>query len=44
LLLQLKCAHLVPAKAPHPEETIFNQKKAAAEERRAACKAQHKKR
>jgi hypothetical protein len=42
--LQLKCAHLVPPKAPLPEEAIFNQKKAAAEERRAACKAQHKKR
>jgi hypothetical protein len=23
---QLKCAHLVPAKAPLPEEAIFNQK------------------
>jgi hypothetical protein len=39
----LKCAHLVPAKAPLPEEAIFNQKKVAAEERRAARKAQHKK-
>jgi hypothetical protein len=44
LSLQLKCAHLVPGKAPLPEEAIFNQKKAAAEERRAARKAQHKKR
>jgi hypothetical protein len=43
LSLQLKCTHLVPAKAPLPEEAIFNQKKAAAEERRAARKAQHKK-
>jgi hypothetical protein len=25
LLWQLKCAHLVPAKAPLPEEAIFNQ-------------------
>jgi hypothetical protein len=25
LLRQLKCAHLVPAKAPLPEEAIFNQ-------------------
>jgi hypothetical protein len=24
LLRQLKCAHLVPAKAPLPEEAIFN--------------------
>jgi hypothetical protein len=44
LSLQLKCAHLVPAKAPLPEEAIFNQKKAAVEERRDARKAQHKKR
>jgi hypothetical protein len=44
LSLQLKCAHLVSAKAPLPEEAIFNQKKSAAEERRAARKAQHKKR
>jgi hypothetical protein len=42
--LQLRCAHLVPAKAPLPEEIIFNQNKAAAERRRAACKAQHKER
>jgi hypothetical protein len=40
----LKCAHLVLAKAPHPEEAIFNQNQAAAEKRRAARKAQHKKR
>jgi hypothetical protein len=39
LLLQLKCAHLVSAKAPLPEEVIFNQNQAAAEKRRAACKA-----
>jgi hypothetical protein len=44
LLSQLKCAHLVPAKAPLPEEAIFNQKHAAAERRRAARKAQQKKR
>jgi hypothetical protein len=44
LLLQLKCAHLVPAKEPLPEEAIFNQNQAAAERRRAARKAQHKKR
>jgi hypothetical protein len=40
---KLKCAHLVPAKAPLPEEAIFNQNQAAAERRRAARKAQHKK-
>jgi hypothetical protein len=40
----LKCAHLVPTKAPFPEEAISNQNKAAAEKRRAARKAQHKKR
>jgi hypothetical protein len=44
LLLQLKCTHLVPAKAPLPEEAIVNQNKAAAERRRAARKAQHKER
>jgi hypothetical protein len=43
-LRKLKCAHLVPAKAPLPEEAIFNQNQAAAEKRRAACKVQHKKR
>jgi hypothetical protein len=32
----LKCAHLVPAKVPLPEEAIFNQKQAVAEKRRAA--------
>jgi hypothetical protein len=42
LFLQLKCTHLVPAKAPLPEEAIFNRNKAAAERRRAARKAQHK--
>jgi hypothetical protein len=31
LLLQLKCAYLVPAKAPLPEEAIFNRNKAAME-------------
>jgi hypothetical protein len=40
----LKCAHLITAKAPLPEEAIFNQNKAAAEKRRAARKAQYKKR
>jgi hypothetical protein len=44
LFSKLKCAHLVPAKAPLPEEAIFNQKQVAAEKRRAARKAQHKKR
>jgi hypothetical protein len=44
LSLQLKCAHLVPAKAPLPEEAIFNRNKAAAERQRGACKAQHKER
>jgi hypothetical protein len=39
----LKCAHLVLAKAPLPEEAIFNQNKVAAEKRRAARKAQDKK-
>jgi hypothetical protein len=39
LLWQLKCAHLVPTKAPLPEEAIFNQNQAAAEKGRAACKA-----
>jgi hypothetical protein len=40
---QLKCAHLVPAKAPLPKEAIFNQKQDAMQKRRAARKAQHKK-
>jgi hypothetical protein len=40
----LKCAHLVPTKAPLPEEVIFNQKQTALEKRHAAHKAQHKKR
>jgi hypothetical protein len=40
----LRCTHLVPAKVPLPEEVIFNRNKAAAERRRAARKAQHKKR
>jgi hypothetical protein len=42
LSLQLKCSHLVPAKAPLPEDAIFNRNKAAAERWRAARKAQHK--
>jgi hypothetical protein len=42
--LQLRCAHLVPAKAPLPEEAIFNRNKAAAERRCAVHKAQHKER
>jgi hypothetical protein len=33
LSLQLKCTHLIPGKAPLPDEAIFNQKKVAAEER-----------
>jgi hypothetical protein len=41
---QLKCTHLVPAKAPLPEEAIFNRNKAAVERQRAASKAQHKER
>jgi hypothetical protein len=44
LSLQLKCAYLVLAKAPLPEEAIFNRNKAVAERQRAACKAQHKER
>jgi hypothetical protein len=40
----LKCAHLVPAKAPLLEEAIFNRNKAMVEKWRAARKAQHKKR
>jgi hypothetical protein len=44
LLSKLKCAHLVPAKAPFPEEAIFNQNKAVTEKRRAARKAQRKNR
>jgi hypothetical protein len=44
MLLQLKCTHLVPAKAPLPKEAIFNRNKAAAERWRAARKAQHKER
>jgi hypothetical protein len=44
LLRQLKCAHLIPAKVPLPKEAIFNQNQAAVEKRRAARKAQHKKR
>jgi hypothetical protein len=44
LSLQLKCSHLVPAKAPLPEDEIFNRNKAAAERWHAARKAQHKER
>jgi hypothetical protein len=44
LFSQLKCAHLVPAKASLPEDAIFNQNKAATNRRRAARKAQHKQR
>jgi hypothetical protein len=42
LFLQLRCAHLIPAKAPLPEEAIFNRNKADAERWRATRKAQHK--
>jgi hypothetical protein len=42
--LQLRCAHLVPAKAPLPEEAFFNQNKEATERWRAVRKVQHKKR
>jgi hypothetical protein len=42
--LELKCTHLVLAKAPLPEEAIFNWNKATAERRRAARKVQHKER
>jgi hypothetical protein len=44
LLLQLRCAHLVPTKAPLLEEAILNRNKAVTERRHAACKAQHKER
>jgi hypothetical protein len=44
LFLQLRCAYLVPAKAPLPEEAIFKWNKAVAERRHAAHKAQHKER
>jgi hypothetical protein len=39
----LKCAHLVPAKAPLPEEAIFHQKQAVVEKRCAAHKVHHMK-
>jgi hypothetical protein len=42
MFLQLKCVHLVPAKAPLPEESIFNRNKATAERRQTTHKAQHK--
>jgi hypothetical protein len=44
LSLQLKCAYLVPAKAPLPEEAIFNRNNTVAERRHTARKAQHKER
>jgi hypothetical protein len=44
LVLQWKCAYLVLAKAPLPEEAIFNRNKAAVERRHTARMAQHKKR
>jgi hypothetical protein len=37
----LRCAHLVLAKAPLPEEEIFNRNKAVAERQCATRKAQH---
>jgi hypothetical protein len=40
----LKCAYLVSVKAPLSKDVIFNRNKAAAEKRRAARKARHKKR
>jgi hypothetical protein len=42
LSLQLLCAYLLPAKAPLPEEVIFNRNKEAAERRHAVRKVQHK--
>jgi hypothetical protein len=36
------CSHLVPAKAPLPEEAIFKRNQAAVKRRRVARKAQHK--
>jgi hypothetical protein len=39
--LQLRCPHLVPAKAPLPE-AIFNRNKLVAERWNATRKAQHK--
>jgi hypothetical protein len=42
--LQLRCEHLVLAKAPLLEEVIFNRNKAAAERQRAVHKAQDKER
>jgi hypothetical protein len=44
LLLHLRCAHLVPAKAPLPEEAIFNRNKAIEERQRVTRKVQHKER
>jgi hypothetical protein len=40
----LRCAHFVLAKAPLPEEAIFNQNKAVVKRWRATRKAQHKER
>jgi hypothetical protein len=42
LSFAVKVCPLVPAKAPLPEEVIFNRNHAAAEKRRAARKTQHK--
>jgi hypothetical protein len=44
LSLQLRCVRFILAKAPLPEEAIFNRNKAAVERRRATRKAQHKER
>jgi hypothetical protein len=39
LSLQLKCAYLIPTKAPLPEEAVFNQNKAAVLRQRATKNA-----
>jgi hypothetical protein len=41
-LFQLKSSHLVPVKAPLPEEAIFKRNQAAADRRRAKRKEWHK--
>jgi hypothetical protein len=41
LFFQLKCSHLVPAKAPLPEEAVFKRNQEAVERRQAARKEQH---
>jgi hypothetical protein len=41
-LFQLKSSHLVPAKAPLPEEAIFKRNQATADRRRAKRKEWHK--